>query len=124
MPNAEQSASAEGSEEMSKPIVGCQYQGYEFGARYPDSVCIDGRLLDADDCDDHGNLYDHENDIPCPMCRPREAVIYYFTSHGDWFENRTERVLALSRAKSLVADIRKNRGVESDWKALKEVRSK
>jgi len=29
----------------------CDYQGYEFGARYPDSVCVDGRLLDADNCD-------------------------------------------------------------------------
>ena len=33
----------------------CDYQGYEFGARYPDSVCIDGRLFDADNCDNNGN---------------------------------------------------------------------
>ena len=48
----------------------CDYQGYEFGAgSYPDSVCIDGRLLDADNCDGDRNLYDNEEDIPCPMCR-------------------------------------------------------
>jgi len=30
----------------------CDYQGYEFGAgHYPDSVCIEGRLFDADACD-------------------------------------------------------------------------
>ena len=31
--------------------LGCNYQGYEFGASYPDSVCIEGRLWDADYCD-------------------------------------------------------------------------
>lgn len=36
----------------------CNYQGYEFGAgRYPDSVCMDGRLLDADQCDAEGNIF-------------------------------------------------------------------
>jgi hypothetical protein len=51
----------------------CDYQGYEFGARYPDSVCIKGRLFDADDCDNNGNLYDRGEDIPCPMCRRRRG---------------------------------------------------
>jgi len=50
----------------------CNYQGYEFGAgSYPDSVCIDGKLYDADDCDDEGNLYEPGEDIPCPMCDPK-----------------------------------------------------
>lgn len=56
----------------------CDYQGYEFGAgHYPDSVCIEGRLFDADACDGDGNLYDNEEDIPCPMCRPTDAVGYW-----------------------------------------------
>ena len=49
----------------------CDYQGYEFGAGlYPDSVCIDGFLYDADDCDDKGNIYLHKNEEkkPCPKC--------------------------------------------------------
>lgn len=61
----------------------CDYMGYEFGAgRYPDSVCIDGRLLDADYCDDDGNLYDTEEDIPCPMCRPRRAMQWTSANRG------------------------------------------
>ena len=56
----------------------CNYQGYEFGAgSYPDSVCIDGKLFDADDCDDEGNLYEPCEDIPCPMCDPKGAVGYW-----------------------------------------------
>jgi hypothetical protein len=39
-------------------LVQCDYHGYEFGAAYPDSVCIRGRLYDADNCDDGGNLYE------------------------------------------------------------------
>lgn len=45
----------------------CDYQGHEFGAQYPDSVCIDGYLWDADKCDDEGNLYG-EGEWPCPAC--------------------------------------------------------
>jgi len=48
----------------------CNYQGYEFGARYPDSLCIDGQLYNADDCDGEGNLYDPMEYWPCPMCHP------------------------------------------------------
>ena len=49
----------------------CDYQGYEFGAgSYPDSVCIEGFLYDADDCDSEGGIYLHEDEehIPCPKC--------------------------------------------------------
>ncbi len=51
---------------------GCGYQGYEFGAPYPDSACIQGLLYDADsgspaDGGDGWN-YDHGGDIPCPHC--------------------------------------------------------
>jgi hypothetical protein len=54
----------------------CNYQGYEFGAgRYPDSVCMDGRLFDADNCDDKGNLYEPMEEIPCPMCNEKGAVL-------------------------------------------------
>lgn len=55
----------------------CDYQGYEFGARYPDSVCIEGRLFDADYCDDNGNLYDNGEDIPCPICRREDAIKWW-----------------------------------------------
>lgn len=85
----------------------CTYQGYEFGAgTYPDSICIDGRLFDADHCDNDGNLYDTDEDIPCPMCRPKEAVKWWARRmcNGDEKE-------AFRKARFLVTDIRKNRGV-------------
>ena len=82
----------------------CNYQGYEFGAAYPDSVCIEGRLFDADDCDDKGNLYDRDDDVPCPMCRREDAIRW----HASTFNTGTykERTKA---ARLLVADIINNR---------------
>lgn len=47
----------------------CGYQGNEFGASYPDSVCVDGYLWDADSVEDDGMLY-IGGDIPCPQCNP------------------------------------------------------
>lgn len=49
----------------------CDYQAREFGATYPDSVCIDGFLFDADsgyaDGDDRW-CYTDGGEIPCPKC--------------------------------------------------------
>ena len=95
--------------------AGCGYQGYEFGAgRYPDSICCGGRLYDADNCDNAGNLYEPAEEIPCPMCRDADAVRY-------WFEKNRLSGLpvreSMKAAKSLVGDIRRNRknGTEP-WK--------
>lgn len=86
----------------------CEYQGHEFGARYPDSMCIDGYLWDADNCDDQGNLYEPMDAIPCPMCSPKAAI-------GWWTErfDSPSRRKARKAARFLVADIRRNRGVET-----------
>lgn len=46
---------------------GCDYQGYEFGACYLDSVCIDGFLWDADS-GEPGCQLDCGGEIPCPQC--------------------------------------------------------
>lgn len=87
----------------------CDYQGYEFGAgRYQDSVCIDGRLFDADNCDDYGNLYEPMLDIPCPMCNPVGCVEYWFEQNQGHDDDDKG---SLRAALSLVNDIRKNRGV-------------
>lgn len=86
----------------------CNYQGYEFGARYPDSVCIDGKLYDADNCDNDGNLYEPMEDIPCPMCHPRKAIRYWTDRNLCGGIDDKE---AAANARSLVKDIRKNRGV-------------
>lgn len=94
---------------------GCGYQGYEFGAgRYPDSICCGGRLYDADNCDNAGNLFEPAEEIPCPMCQDASAVKY-------WYERNLLTGLpteeAMQAAKSLVDDIRRNRknGTEP-WK--------
>ena len=50
----------------------CTYTGHEFGASYPDSVCIDGFLWDADSGDDDGLT--HGGDIPCPRCNTAEYL--------------------------------------------------
>jgi hypothetical protein len=48
--------------------MSCGYQGYEFGAAYPDSLCCDGLLWDADSCDEPGGGLSVGGDIPCPRC--------------------------------------------------------
>lgn len=81
----------------------CEYQGYEFGAQYPDSVCVEGQLFDADSCDDEGNLYEPAEYVPCPMCHREEAIKWHASrSYGTY----KERIAA---ARLLVADIHKNR---------------
>jgi hypothetical protein len=96
----------------------CNYQGYEFGAgRYPDSVCIDGFLHDADRCDDDGNVHLNDEAIPCPICDRQGAIDWWY---GSW-ENSSEpgddrpwdviNAEHMTRAVSLVDDIRKNRGI-------------
>jgi len=103
------------SGKMKQLPSGCGYQGYEFGASYPDSICCGGRLYDADNCDDQGNLYEPAEEIPCPMCRESDAVKYW-TQQNKSSGNRNTN--AHKAAKALVADIRKNRqnGTEP-WKA-------
>ncbi len=54
-------------------------EGYEFGASYPDSICIDGRLFDADKCHDGGSLHEPTEYIPCPMCHEEKAIAYWKT---------------------------------------------
>lgn len=53
----------------------CGYQGYEFGAHYPDSVCIDGELWDADS--GFESYLNNGGDIPCPQCCRAEWLAYY-----------------------------------------------
>ncbi len=95
----------------------CDYQGYEFGAgRYPDSLCIDGRLFDADNCDDGGSLYEPMEYIPCPICHRGDAIEYWternsFFADEEMSDDEVDK-LARENAISLVDDIRKNRGIE------------
>ena len=56
----------------------CDYQGHEFGANYPDSVCIDGFLWDADSGDACGDgwCYTNGGEIPCPQCNAEAHAEY------------------------------------------------
>ncbi|EMY6817431.1 hypothetical protein ABCL21_004449 [Vibrio parahaemolyticus] len=57
----------------------CDYQGYDFGAHYPDSCCIDGYLWDLDSGgrDENGDTYlDSGGDIPCPKCNLKQRIKY------------------------------------------------
>jgi len=90
----------DGRHAMKRLPKGCGYQGHEFGAKsYPDSICCGGRLYDADDFDEL------VEDTPCPSCREKDAIEY-------WFDRFTlggeEPCSARNAAKSLVAHIRQN----------------
>lgn len=63
--------------------LGCEYQGYEFGAGYLDSICIDGFLWDADsgEARPDGWLYDIGGEQPCPQC-----------NHAEWLEYGQDQV--------------------------------
>ena len=62
---------------MLNDLLGCNYQGHEFGSEhYPDSVCIDGYLWDADSCDEPGGALRHGGEIPCPQCNATEHASY------------------------------------------------
>lgn len=52
---------------------GCDYQGHEFGATYPDSLCIEGWLWDADS-GENGQVTSG-GEQPCPWCNHREWVV-------------------------------------------------
>ena len=93
---------------------GCGYQGYEFGASYPDSMCLGGRLFDADNCDGNGNLYEPTEDVPCPMCNEAGAIEYWAQRN---MSTGVKKRIAYKSAMRLVADIRRNRqnGTEP-WK--------
>jgi hypothetical protein len=95
---------------------GCGYQGYEFGAAYPDSQCFGGKLYDMDNCDGNGLIYEPTEEIPCPMCHPNKAIEYWTQRN---LSAGKPLIRATALAKGLVADIRKNRknGTEP-WKTV------
>jgi hypothetical protein len=74
-------------------IYSCPYQGYEFGANYLDSVCIGGKLWDADSGHgtDEGWMYDSGGEKPCPLCRFKLAVAELAKEMRDEFYNKYKR---------------------------------
>lgn len=72
---------------MAETTKGCRYTGHEFGASYPDSVCVRGYLWDADsgDADPGGDgwLFTRGGDIPCPRCNAAESAAYHADQEAD-----------------------------------------
>lgn len=106
-------------------LPGCDYQGYEFGGGYLDSVCINGCLHDADNCDGERLVYLNDDDIPCPMCRPLDSIEWWYEQNvfswdddEDMEDEEGHNKRARDAAVSLVTDIRKNRGAETDLAEL------
>lgn len=111
-------------------FTGCDYKGHEFGAGYPDSICIDGRLWDADSCDEPGGPLRTGGEWACPRCNTTsylaEAISdaedggYGWTMNGVWVsgeqlankihiairENRDEAIKCLAAPQS---------GTTYDW---------
>lgn len=79
------------------PRDSCNYQGFEFGANYPDSVCVEGYLWDADSgySQDDGWVYTSGGDIPCPGCNERTWLAW---AKEQWFSDAYDRA---SRGKSV-----------------------
>jgi hypothetical protein len=75
--NKEVTARGESAEQ---PALGCDFMGQDFGATYPDSICIDGYLWDADsgnaDRNGEGWIYTCGGEIPCPSCNEKAAAKY------------------------------------------------
>ena len=57
----------------------CDFMGQDFGACYPDSVCIEGYLWDADSgnaAPGGGWNYTVGGELPCPKCNEKAAAKY------------------------------------------------
>jgi hypothetical protein len=90
----------------------CNYQGYEFGGGYLDSICIDGRLFDADNGEHTSEgfaYYEPSQHLPCPQCQQLAAMSNYA---DDWLEDLDTRWPRYS-AWHFIMDIRRNRGLRS-----------
>ncbi|MEZ8054341.1 hypothetical protein [Vibrio atlanticus] len=90
----------------------CDYQGYDFGARYLDSTCIDGYLWDLDSGgrDENGDSYlDNDGDMPCPACNPKSWVKYQADEYEvDGYES-FEHPLTTKMVKNVMAKLPSNK---------------
>lgn len=103
-------------------VNGCGYTGYEFGASYPDSTCIEGYLWDLDSggSDDNGGVYlDSGGDMPCPKCN----LAKYVRSMADYYENEgflsVEHPLTTKMVKNALSQFnsRARRAAKRHWRA-------
>lgn len=77
--------------------MSCGYDGCHFGATYPDGMCIDGYLWDADSCDEPGGDLTVGGDEPCPCCNTREYLGYHDVIGSGNARQRRVYVRAMAR---------------------------
>ena len=73
----------------------CSYTGSHFGATYPDAVCIDGYLWDADS-GDHDGLT-NGGELPCPQCNVAEYE-EYVKEQREWEQECSEAAAEMNAA--------------------------
>ncbi|MFZ3441110.1 hypothetical protein L2D37_25560 [Vibrio harveyi] len=90
---------------------GCGYTGYDFGAHYPDSTCINGYLWDMDSgfSDDSGEHYlDIGGDIPCPRCNLSKWVSWMAEDWEDCGYESLEHPLTTKMVKNSLRGLPSN----------------
>ena len=53
----------------------CGWEGYAFGAHYPDAICGDGYLWDTDSCEEPGEPLLLGGDRVCPQCKGTGSAV-------------------------------------------------
>ena len=92
--------------------LGCDYAGHEFGAPYPDSMCIEGYLWDADSEED--GMLTSGGEWACPRCNTREcleAAMEEAKDGGCGISNGYRWVAAVIWERSCEKALRENRPV-------------
>lgn len=81
--------------------MSCGYEGYDFGAWYPDSICIDGYLWDLDSCNEPGGALHGGGNIPCPCCKTKDYLISYndMKLSGNARQRRKQLRVAIAKVK-------------------------
>ena len=81
-------------------VMSCGLMMRLFGASYPDAVCIDGYMWDADsgESDAEGITYSVGGDIPCPVCNTEKWID--LALENDSFDIREEALVYVERLKN------------------------
>ena len=69
--------------------MSCGYTGYDFGAGYEDSICIDGFLWDADSYED--GLLTSGGEIPCPSCSTDAWLAFMIENELEQWSDRSSQ---------------------------------
>jgi len=78
-----------------------------FGANYPDAICVDGYMCDADagECVGDGVIYP-QSDYPCPVCNTDAWIEYVGVGEDDdcMFKTREDALAYVEKLKEKYKD--------------------